>query len=265
MNRLRYRRPLAGTRVVVTRAKEQAQDLVARLTRLGADVLAVPTIQIRDPSNWREVDVALKELESGTYEWVVFPSVNSARKVLERAGDATLFNRTKVAAIGSSTAAALRDWGIRADLVPDSFEGQALARALGPGRGRLLLPRVEGAPRALVEGLAEHGWRVDEVEAYRNVLVRSDDHDFRSVRLGDFDILTFTSPSTVRNFARVVPPEGIGVDPESDGSHSVACIGPSTAAAARATGVRVDIVAAQHTVEGLVEAVCALKDASIGK
>lgn len=260
MNRSTQPCALDGTRVVVTRSREQAGDLISKLASLGADVLAIPTIEIRDPLSWQDVDVALKELENGDYAWVVFTSVNAVRKILERAGDASAFTTTKVAAVGRSTAMSLSDRGIDADVVPDSFEGQALARSLGPRAGRVLLPRVAEGPRDLIESLTSLGWEVVQVDAYRNVPVRPDSQNLRPLRSGDFDVVTFTSPSTVRNFVRAVSPKAIGIDQDSDGTRSVACIGPSTAAAARESGVRVDIVAAEHTVEGLVDAVCGLKE-----
>lgn len=251
--------------MVVTRNREQAEELARPLTELGARVLMVPTIDIKDPESWAEIDHAVEQLAGGTYRWVLFTSVNSVERLLKRAGDIRPFEGTPVAAVGSSTAAALERWGIRPQLVPDSFEGDWLSNALGLGSGRILLPRVAGGPRAIVDGLSALGWEVHEVDAYRNVPATNDSEGFAAVLRRDFDVVTFTSPSTVTNFSQIAPAAKVGIAPDADGARTVACIGPSTAAAARALGVRVDIVAPRHTVEGLVEAICTLKDGTIDR
>jgi uroporphyrinogen-III synthase len=255
---------LKGMRVVVTRSADQADHLVQRLTELGASVLAVPTIQIVDPESWDGLDRALTDLSGGAYEWVLFASANAVRKVVARAGGVEPLLGTRVAAIGPSTAAELTARGVPPRLVPDRFEGTALGRALGSGTGRILLPRVAGGPPALVDAVSVLGWRVDEVDVYRNVPARPDSDVVRRLLRGDFDVVTFTSPSTVSNFTSIAAPSRIGLDPESD-EKKVACIGPSTATAARRLGVRVDVVAAEHTADGLVQAVRFLKGATIDK
>jgi uroporphyrinogen-III synthase len=255
--------PLSGVRVVVTRSKEHAGELVEKFAARGAEIVLAPTIEITDPKTWVELDVALNELVLGNYAWVMFTSVNAVTKVFGRDQAVDAFDNTKVAAVGPATAVALEEHGVRAELVPDGFEGTALAHALGRGTGRLLLPRVAGGPRSLVDQLTSLGWEVDEVDAYQNVPARPDSAGFASVVRGDFDIITFTSASTVRRLVDVVAPPAVGIDSASDGRRLVACIGPSTAAAARALGVRVDVVAPRHTLDGLVEAVCSLKDATI--
>jgi uroporphyrinogen-III synthase len=256
-------RPLAGLRVVVTRSKEGAGDLAEKLRARGAEVVLAPVIEITDPESWSALDEAMERLRRGSYEWVLFVSSNAVTKVVERAGGSGLLGGTRVAAVGPATAAALEEHGVHPEIVPESFDGATLARALGPGTGRLLLPRVAGGPRALLDRLTSLGWEVDEVDAYRNVPARPDAPGFDSVLRRDFDIVTFTSPSTVRNFVRVAAPTAVGIDPSSEACRSVACIGASTAEAARTAGVRVDVVASEHTLDGLVEAVCSLKDGSI--
>jgi uroporphyrinogen-III synthase len=256
---------LDGMRVVVTRSADQADHLVRGLTELGARVLALPTIQIVDPDSWDGLDRALEDLSNGGYEWVLFASANAVRKVVARAGGVEPLLGTRIAAIGSSTGAELTANGLPPELVPDRFEGAALGRKLGSGNGRILLPRVAAGPRSLVDAVSRLGWEVDEVDVYRNVPARPDPDVVRRLLRGDFDVVTFTSPSTVRNFTRIAPPSRLGLDPRSDEKRKVACIGPSTADAARALGVRVDVVASEHTADGLVQAVRSLKGATIDK
>ncbi|HEV2754241.1 MAG TPA: uroporphyrinogen-III synthase [Actinomycetota bacterium] len=244
------RKPLFGLRVVVTRGRGQAGALTAALEAEGAAVVEMPVITIADPESWDELDQSLRLLAEGFFKWVVFTSANAVDKVFERldhAGlDSRAFGRVKVAAVGSTTAGLLAGRGIRADLVPPEFTGAAVAESLGRGSGRVLLPRVEGAPPDLVDALSGAGWNVREVVAYRNLPASGDSLGAAVVASGRFDVVTFTSASTVRNFIAIA-----GSPPEAG---HVACIGPVTAEAARAAGLRADVVAEEHTVPGLVRA-----------
>jgi uroporphyrinogen III methyltransferase / synthase len=248
-------RPLFGLRVVVTRAPPQASRLSARLAADGAHVIEAATIRIEDPDSFDELDAALASL--GDYDWVVFASVNSVERAFARldvAGrDSRAFASAAIAAVGDSTAAALRARGIRADLVPETFTGTALATALGGGAGRLLFPRAADAPRALFDALEGAGWKVNEVAAYRNVPADRSAPGMAEVVAGRFDVATFTSASTVRNLAAIASPDELGLG--AAGPRGVACIGPVTAEAARASGFRVDVVAEPHTIDGLVAAI----------
>ncbi|HEX2235868.1 MAG TPA: uroporphyrinogen-III synthase, partial [Actinomycetota bacterium] len=148
----------------------------------------------------------------------------------------------------------LRARGIAPDLVPRRHTGEDLAGVLGRGTGRVLLPRVEGAPRALVDDLVDAGWEVDEVAAYRNVPA-DPGPALEEVRAGRFDAVVLTSGSTARGFVDAAgPPEGLGLAPGQHPERVVACIGPRTAAAAAEAGLRVDAVAREHTTAGTVKA-----------
>lgn len=263
-------KPLTGLRIVVTRARRQAGALSEHLTELGADVIEMPVIEIADPPSWQELDQSIRLLAEGFFKWVVFTSGNSVEKVFARIAHASLdaraFGRSKVAAVGSTTAALLAQHGIRADLVPPKFTAADVAGALGRGSGRILLPRVEGAPRDVVDALSSNGWNVREVVAYRNLPADRDTPGASAVTTRRFDVVTFTSASTVRNFLRVAgSPEQLGLEARpvasasgqgqtGGGNRAVACIGPVTAAAATEAGLRVDVVAEEHSVPGLVSA-----------
>ncbi len=254
---------LDGVRVVVTRPEQQSGDLVAGLVSAGAHVIELPVIAIRDPSSWAELDAAAQELVAGRFDWVVFTSVNGAEKFLSRlvamSLDASALDEVKVAAVGSATADLLARRGVRLDLVPPEFTTQALARALGKGSGRVLLPRVEDAPAELVDLLEDQGWSAEQVAAYRTVEASTPAESLVRVRSGDFDVVTFTSSSTVRSFRRLAgDPQNLGLAPAQDGRRRVACIGPVTARTAQELGFRVDKVAREHTDEGLVGALVEL-------
>ena len=261
--------PLDGKRVVVTRPKEQSGELSSLLSRLGADVIHLPVIEIADPPSWDEIDWSIKKLVEGYYAWVIFSSTNAVDKFFERlyvaSKDARTFGRARVAAVGPTTAEHLRTRGIRADLVPETHTGEALAEAMGRGSGRVLGPRVAGAPRSLVERLSSHGWNVEAVVAYVNLPASERSAAGDDVRSGAFDAVTFASGSAVRGFVGMV---GAPDDLELAGDEAtklVACIGPSTAEAARELGFRVDVIPDEHTSKGMALALAdAFRSGNIG-
>ncbi len=230
-------------RVLITRAREQADVLARRVRDLGMVPVLYPTIRIAPPEDVDALDAALARLVKGAYDWLVLTSVNGVRFVWERLqalGAGGIPEDVRVAVIGPATAQALRDHGIRPALVPDEFVAEGLAAALGDVRGqRFLLARADRARPALREMLTAQGARVDEVVAYRT-LIAPPDHPPPEV-----DIVTFTSPSTVQGF---IAAWGDRPWPERT---RVVCIGPITARAAREAGLPVHAVAQEYTIEGL--------------
>lgn len=242
-------RPLFGLRVVVTRAREQAPELGARLRALGAEVVEVPAIEVVGPDDG---GAALAEAAARvhTYDWVVFTSVNAVARFVPLLRDARAFGPARIAAIGPGTAEALAARNLLADLVPDRFVAEALVEAFPPASptgGRVLLPRAAVARDVLPEGLRAKGWEVDVVAAYRTVPARPSETALEAARRAD--AICFTSSSTVTNYLAVAGREGV--------PSLVACIGPVTAATAREAGLTVDVVAEVHTISGLVDALAA--------
>ena len=240
------RRPLFGTRIVVTRAREQASALVDRLRTLGAETIELPAIEIADPADG---GVAVRKAADAiaTYSWVVFTSANAVARFMPLLRDARALGPVRVAAIGPGTADALAEFGVTADLVPDRFVAEALLDAFPDGQGRVLLPRAAVARDVLPAGLEAKGWDVDVVEAYRTEPASPSDAALAAAATAD--AITFTSSSTVTNFLAVAGADRV--------PGLVACIGPVTADTARAAGLRVDVVAEEHTIDGLVDALCA--------
>jgi uroporphyrinogen III methyltransferase/synthase len=240
-------RPLFGRRVIVTRAREQASGLVERLQELGAATVELPVIEIGEPDDG---GAALREAAGrvGEYDWVVFTSANAVVRFFAALGavgsDTRALGGRRVAAIGPGTADALAGAGVRADLVPARFVAESLLEAFPPGPGRVLLPRAAVARDALPAGLAERGFTVDVVEAYRTIVGRPSSEALAAAATAS--AVTFTSSSTVTNYLAVAG--NLPVPPV------VACIGPITADTARAAGLSVDVVAAEHTIDGLVTA-----------
>ena len=239
-------RPLFGRRIIVTRAREQASDLVERLHELGAATVELPVIEIGEPADG---GAALREAAARVahYDWVAFTSANAALRFFAALGevgaDTRALGAARVAAIGPGTAAALAAAGVRADLVPDRFVAESLLEAFPHGPGRVLLPRAAVARDALPAGLAERGFTVDVVEAYRTAVGQPAPEALAAAATAH--AVTFTSSSTVTNYLAVA--SDLPVPPV------VACIGPITADTARAAGLPVTIVATEHTIEGLVQ------------
>lgn len=248
--------PLAGLRVLVTRAAGQAGDLSARLRAAGAEPVEVAVIQIVPPDDVAPLDDALRRLPE--YDWVLFTSSNTVEAVFARLDalglDARAFEATRVAAIGTATAERLRARGVRVDYVPDRFVAEALLEGLitrGVAGQRVLLPRAEHARDVLPNGLRSVGATVDVVVAYRTE-IPPDAPGLRALEAGEIDVVTLTSSSTARNLVALASGRVDLIN-----RARVACIGPITAATAREVGLRVDLVAEEHTIPGLVAALVA--------
>lgn len=246
-------RPLAGRSVVVTRPAHQSDDLVRGLRDLGAQAVEVPVIYIAGPADGGAgLAGAVGRLATGAYAWVVFSSANAVERFFELVPDARTLAGIKVAAVGPATAQALRRFRVVADLVPADNSALGLVRefaALGPSRPGargVLAPQAAGARPELRRGLEELGWEVDAPEAYRT-LPRQVPAELL-VRAARCDAICFASPSAVRSYVGQAESAGAGLPP------LVACIGPSTAAAARSCGLEVAVEAGEHSSAGLLSA-----------
>ena len=251
--------PLAGVRVVVTRAKAQAAEMVARLEGLGAEAIVVPTIAIAPPEDPGPLDAACNRI--GTFDWVVFTSVNAVTRVVHRLAARGIrdLQGTRLCAVGAATAEALAGHGLRVDLVPDEYRAEGVIRALrergGLAGSRVLLPRGNLARDLLPSALGKAGADVTAVTAYRTVpadLDREGPDIRRMLRERQVDVVTFTSGSSVRNFARA-----IGEREAADLLRrvDVACIGPVTAEAAARLDIATAIMPAESTVPAMLEAI----------
>ena len=236
---------LAGRRVVVTRAREQATALCEVLTRHGAVPVLFPTIA------FERVDVDLEPLSS--YDWVIFTSVNGVRfffEQLDATVPAALPASLRIGAVGPVTRAALDARGVSVHAMPDEFRAATLVGALGDLTGsRVLVPRADIGRRDLVSALERAGAVVHDVAVYRTVPAKPDAASLAALRRGA-DAVTFTSPSTVRNFLALLGDEGRGLLAGA----VVAAIGAVTSSAAREEGIRVDVQPDVSTTDALVEA-----------
>jgi uroporphyrinogen III methyltransferase/synthase len=242
------RRPLFGKTIVVTRARAQSPPLARALRDLGADVVEVPAIEIRDAGDGgAALRRAAAAAAARAYDWIVFTSANGVDRFFAAVPDTRALGGTKVAAIGPGTAAALASYRIVADLVPPQFVAESLVDVFPSGPGRVLLARAAVAREVLPDALRAAGWDVDVVEAYRTQTAVVDPGRLDAAAAAD--AITFTSPSTVE---RYLEQAGRARVPKV-----VACIGPITAAAATRLGLDVGVVAGVHSVGGLVDALVA--------
>jgi len=251
-------RPLFGRRILITRPEEQAADFARILTGLGAWCEVFPTIKILPPEAWSDLDRAIGMLSS--YEWILFTSVNGVRYFFERltqAGkDARSLGGIKIGVIGPKTQEALQARGVNPDLVPETYQSEGLAEKLAgyPMQGKkVLIPRPRVAGDDLSKRLQGLGAIVEEVEAY---LTRKPEYGQDTLRkllqTGSFDLITFTSPSTVNNFIEICRDSDIY---EEILVIETACIGPVTGKRATEQGFSVAIVPDEYTIDSLAEAI----------
>ena len=243
--------PLFGRRIVVTRARPQADALARRLEALGGEAVAYPVIEIVGPADAGAVERAFTT--AGTYDWLLLTSPNGAQRFFEgylAAGrDIRTLAGVRIAAIGAATAEVIERTGVRVAATPREYRAEGLIEVLGAVRGsRVLIARAERAREILPDELRRRGATVDVVALYRTV-VPSSTPPFES--LGDVDMVTFTSSSTVENFDRLAQGRGRAILERS----AVAAIGPITSATLEQIGIVPDVVAEPYTVEALSAAI----------
>lgn len=257
-------RLLFGRRIAVTRSRAQASALTRRLEDLGAEVWEFPSIDIVQPDDYSDFDACLKQLNK--YQWVIFTSVNGVdfffKRLRETGGDIRQLQGCRMVAIGPATRAALENRGLRVEYVPEEFRAEAVAEGLSkrvlPG-DRILLPRAREARAILPQMLRKMEAEVDEVTVYETIMGSGNARQLIDLLENKrLDAVTFTSSSTVRNFLNLLRDNTKKEELLSMLNEVViACIGPITASTARELGLKVDIVAEEYTIDGLVQALIA--------
>src|SRR5438132_7429470 len=248
------KRPLSGKRIVVTRTRRQASALSDRLRALGADVIELPTIRIEPPSNLLEFAELVQVAHA--YDWIVFTSPNGVTAFFDTFfklyDDAREIGGAKIAAIGPATAQRVKDFHLHVDLQPDEFVAEAVVKEFEKQGSienlRILLVRAEKTRDTLPKELSALGAIVDKAFAYRTVPETRDTSGARRQLAQDgADLITFTSSSTVENFLALGLPWPKGM--------RIASIGPITSKTVRDQGLKVDVEARRHDINGLVQAI----------
>jgi uroporphyrinogen-III synthase len=250
--------PLTGRIILVTRAHHQAGALADQLRALGAEVLEVPAIEIVPPESFAPLDAALRNLS--LYGWLIVTSANGARALAERMNalgiDVTAFTHLKIAAVGATTAQALRDVGLAIAVTPREYVAESLVEALGKQvRGqKVLLVRAAVARDVIPDALRARGATVEIVDAYRTMVPVESVAKIRTI-LGSGrkvpDAATFTSSSTVTNLLQLLQEAGVAVP----NTMRAISIGPITSQTLRKHGLEPAAEANPHDLHGLVRAV----------
>jgi uroporphyrinogen III methyltransferase/synthase len=255
-------RPLYGKRIVVTRPRDQAPELVEPLEALGAQAIEAPMIKILPPEDWGPMDAACAD--PGRFDWIVFSSANAVDAFMGRLQrspfDLRVLGGVRLCAVGPATADRLARYGLKVDLVPAEYRADTLAQTLiasGDVRGRrVFLPRADIGREVLAEELRKQGAQVTEAVAYRTVAADPDSDGgpdlYHMLLERRIDVITFTSASAVRNLVTA-----FGAEPAADLLRStvVASIGPVTAEAAARYNISTGIMPTQYTIPALVDAI----------
>ena len=252
------KKPLFGKKIIVTRSREQASDFSVLLEKYGAEPIEFPTIETVPPKDWKEIDRAIKNLPK--YDWAIFTSINGVKYFVERlkkqGKDIRELKGIKICAIGPATAKAIEDLGIKVDLLPKEYRAEAIIAGLGKNKIKgksFLLPRALKAREVLPEEIKRLGGKVDVVTAYRTVQPKEKTDEIRKMlREKRVDVVTFTSSSTVENFANMFKRNEV---PGILNGTRVACIGPITKDTATKLGIKTDIMPEKYTIPALTEAI----------
>ncbi len=255
---------LAGVRVLVGRARHQAGALSAGLRKLGASVIEIPFIEIREPRSFKSLDTAVRNL--AMYDWLILTSVNGVEALSGRLRKLRATRAMKahaahlqIAAIGPATKKALERCGMKVSVMPKEYVAESVVRSLrAKVKGkRVLLVRAKVARDVIPRELRHAGALVDVVDAYETVLPRSSRQRLQSVLKNSGrrpHVVTFTSSSTVKNFVALLGASRSNLRPRLDGI-LLSSIGPVTSATLREFGLRPHIQAKEFTIPGLVAAI----------
>ncbi len=255
-------RPLFGKRVLVTRPREQGAELVDLLETLGAEAIEAPMIRIAPPDDYGPLDEACAHLDR--FEWIIFSSAHAVEafnnRLVASPFDLRALNNVKLCAVGSTTTERLARLGLKVDLVPHEYRAEAVVQAFaasGNVQGlRVLLPRADIGREVIADELRKQGADVTEVIAYRTIATdpeREGEPDvYRMLLDRKIDVVTFTSPSAVRSFVKL-----LGAEPAADLLRTtvVASIGPVTAEAASQCNIQTTVIPVPYTIPALVDAI----------
>ena len=253
------KRPLYGKRMVITRSREQASVLSKNLKDLGAYVIEFPTIAIKPVTDFSELDKAVKEI--GSFTWIIFTSINGVdiffNRLFTLGYDSRALKNVKIAVIGKGTAEGLLNFGLKPDLLPDSFTSEGTVEAFksiktGYSSEKMLIPSSEIARDYLPVELRKMGADVTTVPVYRNEILKYSAQAVDAVFGVNPDLVTFTSSSTVSNLVNI-----LRKSKKECYLNSIkgASIGPVTSETAGKLGITIAVNAGEHTIPGLVDSI----------
>ncbi|GGG20497.1 uroporphyrinogen-III C-methyltransferase [Paenibacillus abyssi] len=258
------RKPLFGTRVLVTRARAQASDLADRIEALGGEPLEFPVIELREPTGEAALSPIREALLTAeSYDWLIFTSTNGVdyffRSLIKLGIDIRRFHKARIAAVGPKTAEALQKLGLQVDVLPVKFQAEGLLDTLQdvllPGQ-RVLLPRGDLAREVLPKELKARGLIPVEIDVYETVIADTqDDEVIDMLKNKEIHVISFTSSSTVTNLLELLRRNGIEHPAELLNGIDTASIGPVTTKTASEAGLHVTIEPEEATIDALIEAI----------
>ena len=252
-------KPLAGKRIVITRAPEQSQELAQSLEHLGAEVISLPMVSFAPPEDWQKLDEQLRRLE--LFDAILFLSRNAVRYIFDRCAQLGIkcemlqSSNRFIGAVGHSTARAIEEKGLHVSYIAKEGTGEALASELGESLGgrRVLLPRSDRGDEQVPKALREAGAQVTEVIAYRTVPATNLDVGILSrIRRAEVDLVIFASPSAFQNFRAAIGGAEVA---ELSSRIELVAIGPTTARSIGESRARLAVQADEASVPGLVAAI----------
>ncbi|MEO1004620.1 MAG: uroporphyrinogen-III C-methyltransferase, partial [Cyanobacteria bacterium J06638_38] len=254
--------PLANKTILVTRAVEQSSKFTTLLQQQGAKVVEMPALAITPPSSWSDLDRAIAQIAQ--FQWLILTSANGVQYFWQRLThlgyDARALGTVKIAVVGRKTAAALQEKQLNPDYIPPNYVADSLVTNFPENLSgqKILFPRVETGGRAiLVKELTKQGASVTEVAAYQSQCPEQINLEaWQALRQRQIDIVTFASSKTARNFHQLLQQQSSLTEIESILAHvCLASIGPQTSKTCRELMGRIDLEAAEYTLEGLTTAI----------
>jgi len=248
---------LEGKKILLTRASEPKVEIRKKLEKLGAEVLKLPTIRIRPPKSYADLDKAISEIEN--YDWIIFTSQNGVnfffQRYLKKGKPFPVLKKIKIGAIGPATSKKIKKYNLEVVFEPKKYTSREIvknfkAQSFKIKGTRILLPRADIAPAYLPKELSKLGAEVTPLVAYRTIRERKVPSRIKKMlRNGEIDFVVFTSSSTVKNFLPLIPKEYI--NPKI----KFVSIGPVTTKTAKELGLKIKIQAKEHTLDGLLKAI----------
>lgn len=261
-------KPLFGQRVVITRSEHQLEDLADLLSEQGAEVIPFPVIKIVPAKNYSALDKAIKNISS--YDWLIFTSANGVHYFFQRLilkslrGSSPQANdrsnlilrqdrfKIKICCVGPRTAEQLSFYGITSDCLPKEYRTEAIVLALGKIKGKkILLPRSTIASPLLPQALTKRGAKVEAISVYDTKPEKATPVIKKMLVEENVDWITFTSPSTVKNFLKKFSQKELN---KIFSEAKIASLGPITSPTLRQFGIQPTVEAHPSTLPALVEA-----------
>ncbi|XEC93201.1 uroporphyrinogen-III C-methyltransferase [Paenibacillus tarimensis] len=262
------KKPLFGTRILVTRARAQASELADKIEELGGEPVEYPVIELREPRDEQSIAYVTEALHAAeSYDWIMFTSTNGVDYFMHWLKklqiDIRRFSRARIAAVGPRTAKALQQLGLSVDVLPVKFQAEGLLESLKesliPGQ-KVLLPRGDLAREVLPREIRGLGLNPIDIDVYETVIADShDDAVIEMLREGRVHMITFTSSSTVTNLLELLRRQGIKEPEELLRGITTVSIGPVTSTAAEQAGLQVHVEPEEATIAGMLDAIAAYR------